>query len=93
MTIPVIHNEAERRFEAQIDGQTSVALYRRSGRRVSFVHTEVPYRQRGRGVAAALAETALAWARSEGLTVMPACSYFASYMQRHRETQDLLEAD
>lgn len=93
MAIHVTHNEAEQQFEAVVDGQTSVAVYRRNGGRVSFVHTEVPYRQRGQGIAATLAEAALAWARDQRLTVVPACSYFRGYMQRHRETHDLLQGN
>jgi len=33
---------------------------------------------------------ALAHARTAGLRVRPACSYVARYMQRHRDTLDLL---
>ena len=53
-------------------------------------HTEVPAALQGQGVAAALVQAALAWARAEGLRVRPVCSYVAAYMKRHPETQDLL---
>ena len=55
-------------------------------------HTEVPEALAGQGVAAALVQAALAWARAEGLKVRPTCSYVAAYMRRHPETQDLLAA-
>jgi predicted GNAT family acetyltransferase len=44
----------------------------------------------GQGLAAALVAQALDWARQQGLRVRPTCSYVASYMRRHPETQDLL---
>ena len=45
----------------------------------------------GRAIAAALVRTALAHARAQGWRVRPSCSYVASWMRRHPETQDLLE--
>ena len=58
---------------------------------MSIVHTEVPPRSEGRGIAAGLVRAALAHARAQGWHVRPACSYVRSYMRRHPETQDLLE--
>jgi predicted GNAT family acetyltransferase len=48
----------------------------------------VPAALQGRGLAAALVQAALAWARAERLR--PTCSYVAAYMRRHPDTQDLL---
>lgn len=90
MPIDVVHNAAAERFEAEVGGRLSVADYRRAGDVVTFTHTLVPSEQRGRGIAAALVGAALDWARGAGLKVVPACSYVARYMQRHRDTQDLL---
>jgi uncharacterized protein len=42
-------------------------------------------------VAARLVKAALDWAREQQLRVRPSCSYVATYMRRHPETQDLLE--
>ena len=53
-------------------------------------HTGVPRPLEGRGIAAQLVATALAWARTQGHKVKPTCSYVAAYMRRHPETQDLL---
>jgi uncharacterized protein len=86
----VTHNEAMSRFEALVDGQTSVCVYRRSGNVVAFTHTEVPMAQEGRGIAAAMVRAALAWAREQGLKVQPLCSYVALYLRRHPEQADLL---
>lgn len=87
--INVIHNPAASRFEASVDGLLSVADYALQGGVMVLHHTFVPTALRGRGVAAALVHEALAHARSQGLKVEPSCSYVASYMQRHPETQDL----
>jgi uncharacterized protein len=86
----VTHHVAAQRFEALVDGRLAVCAYRRDGGVVHFTHTEVPAALQGRGIAAALAQAALAWARGEALQVRPACSYVAAYMQRHPQTLDLL---
>jgi predicted GNAT family acetyltransferase len=91
--IHVIHNPAASRFEATVDGLLCVADYSRQGHTVAMTHTYVPDALRGRGVAAALVKAALDWARSQGLKVDPQCSYVDVYMQRHRETLDLLAQD
>ncbi len=87
----VIHDAAHRRFRADVDGQACVVDYQLMGTVMHTLHTEVPPALRGRGLAAALVQQALAHARSQGWRVRPVCSYVQAYMQRHPETQDLLE--
>jgi predicted GNAT family acetyltransferase len=89
-TVAVTHNAAASRFEAVVDGQPCVCQYRLYGKLMMFTHTAVPHVLRGRGIAAELARVALEHARTHGFKVRPDCSYIESYMQRHRETQDLL---
>ena len=91
MNLPVHHNPDQNRFECRLQGGLALCQYRRRDGGVDFIHTEVPEALSGQGVAAALVKQALEWARGEGLTVRPLCSYVASYMRRHPETQDLLE--
>jgi predicted GNAT family acetyltransferase len=92
MKVTVIHNAAASRFEASPDGHLALCSYRRMGDVLVLHHTEVPDALAGQGVAAALVQAALDWARAEGLKVRPTCSYVAAYMRRHPETQDLLAA-
>jgi uncharacterized protein len=84
------HDAAAARFEAQVDGGRAEVVYRLSGRVMSLVHTEVPPRSEGRGIAAALVQAALDHAREQGWQVRPLCSYVRAYMQRHPQTHDLL---
>jgi len=88
--ITVTHNEAEHRYEATVDGQLSVCEYEVVDDRVVFTHTLVPPEQRGRGIAEQLVRAGLAEARATGRKVVPACSYVAVFIRRHREYQDLL---
>jgi len=92
-TVAVRHNEAARRFEADVDGGLARADYRMQGDVMGIVHTEVPMAAEGRGVAGHVVRAALAYAREKGLRVAPMCSYVRAYMQRHPETHDLLPAN
>ena len=92
MTLSITHNRAASRFETAAQGMHAECSYRRSGELLELHHTEVPTALQGQGVAAALVQAALDWARSEGLRVRPTCSYVASYMRRNPSTQDLLES-
>jgi predicted GNAT family acetyltransferase len=90
--LDIRHDPAASCFEAQVDGGTAVCAYRLGGGLMDIVHTEVPPRSEGRGIAAVLVQAALDHARAQGWRVRPSCSYVRSYMRRHPETQDLLEA-
>ena len=86
MSLVVRHHPERSRFEAELDGALGVADYRREGDVLVMFHTEVPPALRGRGVAAAMVEAALAYAREQRLKIDPRCSYVRGYMQRHPET-------
>lgn len=81
--IEVSHNPTASRFEARVDGLLSVAEYSLQGAVMRMEHTGVPAALRGRGIAAALVQAALAHAAAAGLRVEPRCSYVAAYLRRH----------
>jgi predicted GNAT family acetyltransferase len=89
--LQVRHDASQRRFEAQVNGQTAYLTYSCEGNTsVSFDHTFVPEELRGRGVAAALVRAALLEARQQGWRVIPRCSYVDLFFQRNPEYSDLL---
>ena len=88
----VIRNEKLCRFEISLpDGEVAFADYLLDGGRIVFPHTVVPRAHEGKGIGSALARTSLQWARQKGLAVVPACSFYRTYMQRHSDTLDLLD--
>jgi hypothetical protein len=91
--INVVDNPSANRFEATVDGHLAVAEYIRHGDAIIFVHTEVPKELAGRGVANALAKTALDAARAQGLEVVVRCPFMAKYVERHPEYQSLLRGN
>ena len=90
--IEVRHNEAENRFEAEVDGRLCVANYRLVDGVMRIHHTEVPPRLEGRGIASRIVSEALAYAQAHGLAVEPWCSFVRNYMRQHPDTQKLLPA-
>lgn len=85
-------NPDRHRFEIDLgDGSLAIAEYRLSSGKITFTHTEVPEGHEGKGVGSALIRFALQEARERGLEVIPLCPFFADYMQRHTEVQDLLD--
>ncbi|WP_030750049.1 GNAT family N-acetyltransferase [Streptomyces sp. NRRL F-5135] len=82
-----------KRYEARVDGESKVAgvaEYIRTTELIAFVHTEVAPEYGGRGVGSALARTALDEARATNLRVLATCPFFADWIARHPEYQDLL---
>lgn len=85
----VDHHPEAQRFSVQVGDYLATAAYTRSGNTITFTHTNVPDEVEGQGVATAMATAALAYARAEGLRVVPACSFFADFMRKHPEYEDL----
>jgi predicted GNAT family acetyltransferase len=90
---PTIRDNPERhRFEADLgDGSMAIAEYTLAAGKITFIHTEVPPQHEGKGIGSALIRHALGEARKRGLNVIPTCPFFAAYMRKHPEAQDLLD--
>ena len=86
----VVDNREHHRFEAAIGDQRAVSYYRLGEGTITFMHTEVPESMRGGGVGGAIARAALDSARARGLKVIPLCPFFASFIQKHPEYQELV---
>ena len=95
MTTPqrtVSDNSARHRFEIDLgDGSVAIAEYMLSPGKITFTHTEVPDAHEGQGLGTTLILFALASARERGLKVVPVCPFFAEYMRKHEDVQDLLD--
>lgn len=89
--IEIKHNPAKNRFELEIDSHLAVLEYRLDDTTISFTHTGVPSELGGRGLGGQLARAGLDYARAEGLSVVPLCSFVAAYIQKKPEYQDLLK--
>ena len=89
--ITVRDNPERHRFEVDLGDSVAIAEYVLMTGKIMFTHTEVPPAHEGKGIGRALIKAALASARARDLKVIPTCPFFASYMKRHAEVQDLLD--
>lgn len=93
MAVEVKDVPEAKRYEARVDGETEVAGfadYLRTAELIAFLHTEVSPAYEGRGVGSALARVSLDEARAAGLRALPTCPFYAGWIARHPEYQDLL---
>lgn len=80
------------RFEIDLgDGSVAIAEYTLPAGKIMFTHTEVPEAHEGKGIGTTLIRFALDAARERGLKVIPICPFFAAYMQKNADVQDLLD--
>jgi hypothetical protein len=85
-------NLEKHRFEADLgDGSFAIAEYDLVPSKIILTHTEVPQAHEGQGIGSALIRFALRSARDRRLQVVPICPFFAAYIKRHEEEQDLLD--
>lgn len=85
-------NAEHHRFEIDLGGgEFAFAEYTLPEGKIMFTHTEVPSEHEGQGIGTQLIRAGLAAARERGLQVIPICPFFAAYMQKHAEVQDLLD--
>jgi predicted GNAT family acetyltransferase len=78
------------RFELERDGLVAYLEYNLTGKVLQLIHTEVSEALQGKGMASALAQSALEWAREHQVKVDVICPYVAAYLKKHPEYSDLV---
>ncbi len=92
--VRVDHRPADHRFVAQVDGGEAVLIYEPVGDGVlDLEHTVVPPEARGGGVGDALVRAAVAYARTEGVGLIPTCPYVTAWLRRHPDDADVFVDD
>jgi predicted GNAT family acetyltransferase len=90
---PIVRDNPERhQFEIDLgDGQFAYAKYNLLPGAIRFYHTVVPESHGGQGLGTALIHAGLAAARERNLRVIPICPFFAAYLKKHPEEQDIVD--
>ena len=81
--VTVVDNQAESRLEVQTEGKIAELIYRKNGKRLVLVHTEVPADLGGRGIGGTLVLAAVDKAVASGMTIVPLCPYARGWLERH----------
>ena len=69
----------------------AVLQYRFHDKLLWLMHTDVPKKLEGHGVASLLAHTALEWAKETNIKVKVICPFVAVYLKRHPEYDEIVE--
>jgi predicted GNAT family acetyltransferase len=92
MDATVQDNPDRSRFEIIVDGAVGgFANYRVRDGLVIVTHSQVDPKYQGHGIGGQLARQTLDMLRERGARVVPACPFFADYVVKHREYDDILE--
>ena len=89
---PKVQDNPDRhRFEIIVDGEIGgIALYKLKDGVVVITHSEVDDAYQGQGLGGELARQTLDQLRERGAKVVTACPFFASYVQKHHDWDDIL---
>jgi predicted GNAT family acetyltransferase len=90
MEIPVTNNTLQQQFEVLLEGERATLQYRFHEGVIWLMHTEVPEKLEGKGIASALAHFGLEWAKENRIPVKVTCPFVATYLKRHPEYNTLL---
>lgn len=89
--IKVINNTGNQQFEVHTDDEVAALIYRFYKDDIALMHTEVPQKLEGKGIASALAKYALEWAKEHKKKVMVYCPFVAAFLKRHPEYNILVD--
>jgi predicted GNAT family acetyltransferase len=88
MSLQVQNDEKERKFYALVEGQEAAISYARSGDAYNLLHTFVPEKLRGHGVADQLVQGTLDQIRAQGAKFIPTCPFVQAFLKRHPEYRE-----
>jgi uncharacterized protein len=89
----VEHDPATHRFQARVSSGTAVLSYAPvSPGLLELYSTYVPAADRGHGIGGRLVESAVAYAREQGMRIIPTCWYVGQWIREHPEHSDLVVA-
>lgn len=91
--LKVINNEKALRFEIKLGDEFAFIDYRWYKGNIAFMHTFVPFENRGKGISSTLAKYALEYAKDRNLKIMMYCPIVAKYVKEHPEYKDLINKE
>ena len=81
-------------YVVEVDGERAgKAVYHMRGGRHLFVHTEIDDRFAGTGLGTRLVRFALDDVRAKRGSMVPICPFFAAYLERHAEYEDIVDRE
>ncbi len=86
----VINNEQQQRFEVNLGNDIAYIEYRWLKNNIVLMHTLVPEKYEGKGIAGTMAKFALEYIKEKKWPLVVYCPYITAYMKKHPEYNELL---
>jgi predicted GNAT family acetyltransferase len=78
------------RFEMEVEGSTAFLEYKRSRDWLFLIHTEVPEAIEGKGVASAIIQKTLQYAKDNNYKIVPICPFVQSFLKKHPDWNEIV---
>lgn len=92
--IEVVHNRDLKRFEALIDENVyAVIQYSIYKGNLALMHTIVPEKFKGRGIASKLAKFVMEYAEENKLKIMVYCPFISGYLKKNPQFNHLVDRE
>lgn len=86
------HDLTNQRFFTIVEGKEAYLQYLIVDKNVlNYYKTYVPNELRGKGIAGKIVEAAMNYARENNLKIIPTCSYVDTFIERHKNFEDLIK--
>jgi len=82
-------NAESHQLELEIQGSIAFIEYKLSGNTLFLIHTEVPTALEGKGVAGAIVQKTLQYAKDNNYKIVPICPFVRHYLEKHKEWNDI----
>ena len=89
--IPLHKNEAQNRFEIEINQHFAFISYRETQNQISLIHTEAEPELAGTGAASAVVEKTLNYIQESEKKLLPFCPYVFAYIKKHPEWKNIVD--
>ena len=86
-------NDALHRLELEVEANVAFIEFKFSQGKLFLIHTEVPHELEGKGVASAIVQKALQYAKDNNYKIVPFCPFVQSFLKKHTEWNDIVAPD
>jgi len=87
----VIHENEDKRFVINLEGNEVYVEYTMEGNEINLYHTFTDPALRGKGLAAQVVRAALEFAKKNNVKVIPTCSYVQAFIAKNDEYKELVK--
>ena len=88
--LTILDNQQNQQFQIFLEDEMAYLEYRIKEGDLYLMHTEVPDKLGGKGIASALAAHAFNYARAHHMKVKAYCPFVITWLKKHPEQMDIL---